>query len=49
MKGAGNDIYLKQLKKFTDIVKSGKTDYFYADRAVQVQEIIDKIYAEKQN
>lgn len=43
-KGEGADLYLKQLKVFTDCVRSGKTDYFYADRAVQVQAVIDKIY-----
>ena len=47
--GAGSDIYLKQLRKFIDTVNKGETEYFYADRAVQVQEIIDRIYAEKQN
>ena len=45
--GAGNDIYLKQLQDFCERVESGKINYFYADRAVQVQEIVDKIYMEK--
>lgn len=44
--GEGADLYLKQLKGFADCVRSGKTDYFYADRAVQVQSIVDKIYQE---
>lgn len=44
--GEGNDLYLKQLQDFCTCVKSGETDYFYADRAVQVQEIVDKIYSE---
>jgi hypothetical protein len=44
--GEGNDLYLKQLQDFCACVKSGRTDYFYADRAVQVQEIVDKIYSE---
>ena len=43
--GCGADLYLKQLQHFCDIVNAGKTDYFYADRAVQVQEIIDEIYS----
>ena len=45
-KGCNGDLYLKQIKAFTDVIKSGKTDYFYAERAVQVQEIVDKIYSE---
>lgn len=43
--GAGDDLYLKQLRAFSETVKSGKTDYFYAERAVQVQKIVDRIYA----
>ena len=43
--GAGDDLYLKQLRAFSETVKSGKTDYFYAERAVQVQKIVDMIYA----
>ena len=42
--GEGNDLYLKQLQNFCNLLKEGKTDYFYADRAVQVQEVVDKIY-----
>ena len=45
--GAGGDLYLKQLQSFCDQIKTGKTDYYYADRAVQVQSVVDKIYAEK--
>ena len=44
--GEGSNIYGKQLAAFADILASGKNDYFYADRAVQVQEIVDKIYAD---
>ena len=43
----GADLYLKQLQDFAEKVKSGKPDYFYAKRAVHVQEIVDKIYQEK--
>ena len=43
--GEGADLYLKQLEDFCATVNAGKTDYFYADRAVQVQEIVDKIYS----
>ena len=45
--GEGKDLYLKQLENFMAQVESGSPDYFYADRAVHVQEIIDKIYNEK--
>ena len=44
--GGGADLYRKQIALFVDILQSGKLDYFYADRAVQVQEIVDKIYEE---
>ncbi len=44
--GGGANIYLKQIQDFTAQVKENRLDYFYADRAVQVQKIIDKIYAE---
>ncbi len=44
--GGGNDLYLKQLRDFAKKAKSGQPDYFYAKRAVQVQEVVDKIYAE---
>lgn len=43
--GAGNDLYGKQIALFVKRVQSGQPDYFYADRAVQVQEIIDEIYS----
>ncbi len=42
--GGGEDLYKKQLALFVETVQSGKPNYFYADRAVHVQEIIDKIY-----
>ncbi len=44
--GKGN-LYLKQLKDFCRQINSGKLDYFYADRAVQVQCIVDEIYQKK--
>ena len=44
--GAGENIYTKQIAAFVKILRSGKNDYFYADRAVQVQEVVDKIYAD---
>lgn len=42
--GAGEDLYEKQLNVFREIVESGTCDYFYADRAVRVQKIVDEIY-----
>lgn len=42
--GGGADLYRKQIALFVGILQSGKPDYFYADRAVQVQEIVDRIY-----
>ena len=43
---AGKNLYLHQLRVFADTVKAGAPDYFYAERAVQVQSVVDKIYAE---
>ena len=42
--GGGADLYQKQLALFVQTLQSGTPDYFYADRAVQVQQIVDKIY-----
>ena len=42
--GAGGNLYLKQIQDFTDLIKRGKVDYFYADKAVHIQEIVDGIY-----
>ena len=44
--GGGEDLYQKQIEDFCAIVRSGKPDYFYADRAVHVQSVVDKIYKE---
>ncbi len=41
------DLYLKQFIDFENSIKSGNLDYFYADRAVHIQDITDKIYAAK--
>ncbi len=40
------NLYLKQLQDFCDKVRSGKHDFTWADKAVHVQEVIDKIYAD---
>ena len=45
--GGKADLYQKQIRLFRETVESGTPDYFYADRAVQVQEVVDKIYNEK--
>ena len=45
--GGGADLYQKQLAMFVETVQSGTPNYFYADRAVHVQELVDKIYLEK--
>ena len=42
--GAGEDLYTKQLNMFCDTIEQGKREYFYADRAMQVQKIVDEIY-----
>lgn len=44
---AGKNLYLHQIKLFSDTVRSGKPDYFYAERAVQVQSVVDAVYNEK--
>ncbi len=41
----GADLYEKQIAVFCKQIASGTPDYFYADRAVQVQKIVDAIYA----
>ncbi len=42
--GNNGNIYLKQIQDFCSQLKKGQFDYYYADRAVQVQEIVDRIY-----
>ena len=42
--GAGDNMYRRQLAAFTETVKSGKPDYTLAERAVHIQELVDKIY-----
>lgn len=43
--GAGADLYEKQIALFCQQIQSGSLEYFYADRAVQVQKIVDEIYS----
>lgn len=42
--GEKGNLYLKQIQDFCNIIKSGKTDYYYAERAVQVQKVVDEFY-----
>ena len=44
--GRRGNLYLKQIKDFCRIIKSGKPDYSQAERAVQVQKLVDKFYKE---
>ena len=44
--GGKENLYEKQINSFCKTVESGKLDYFFADRAVHVQELVEKIYAE---
>ncbi|MBE5737468.1 MAG: Gfo/Idh/MocA family oxidoreductase [Clostridiales bacterium] len=44
--GEDGNLYLKQIIFFRENIESGKLDYFYTDRAVQVQKIVEKIYNE---
>ncbi len=45
--GAKRNIYLLQIQDFCSQLRRGKRNYFYADRAVQVQSVVDKVYSEK--
>jgi predicted dehydrogenase len=40
-----NNMYRRQLAAFAALVESGKTDYTRTDRALRVQELVDRIYA----
>jgi len=42
--GKKGNLYLKQIQNFCNLINTNNMDYFYADRAVQVQEVVDKIY-----
>lgn len=44
--GNGGDLYLKQIKEFNKTLRSGQNDYRWAERAVQVQSVVDGIYSE---
>lgn len=43
----GKNLYEYQIRLFRETVMSGTPDYFYAERAVQVQTVVDQIYEEQ--
>ncbi len=43
----GKNLYEYQIRLFRQTVASGTPDYFYAERAVQVQSVVDKIYEQQ--
>ncbi|MBQ8339257.1 MAG: Gfo/Idh/MocA family oxidoreductase [Clostridia bacterium] len=43
---AENNMYRRQLAAFSALVESGKTDYSLTDRALRIQELVDRIYSE---
>jgi len=47
LEGENGDMYLKQFRDFASALRAGKPNYYYSDRAVQVQTVVDKIYDEK--
>lgn len=47
--GEKSDLYCKQLRLFRESVERGALDYFYADRAVQVQKMVDELYRQNES
>ena len=45
--GEKGNLYLKQIQYFCSLLNAEKPDYFFADRAVHVQEVVDQVYAGK--
>lgn len=43
----GKNLYEYQIRLFRETVASGTPDYFYAERAVQVQAVVDQVYNEQ--
>ena len=39
-----NNMYLRQINAFTDLVESGKPDYRLTERALHIQKLVDMIY-----
>jgi predicted dehydrogenase len=44
----GKNLYLDQIRRFREGIEAGERDYFYAERAVQVQQVVDQIYSDSQ-
>lgn len=44
--GEMQDIYVREIRAFNDIIRSGKPDYTYTDRALHIQELVDRVYAD---
>ena len=42
----GQDVYLRQIRDFCRVVESGEPEYFYAERALQVQSVVDRVYSQ---
>lgn len=47
--GAKGNMYTKQIAAFRKLVQSGKLDFTFADRAVQVQKVVDAVYRQKKH
>lgn len=45
--GKKGNLYLKQICDFCEIINSGKTNYYYAEKAVHVQKLVDDFYRQK--
>lgn len=45
--GGNANLYLKQIRHFTELVKNGCADAAFAESATHVQKIVDELYAEK--
>ena len=44
--GKQGNLYLKQIQDFCKIINTGKVNYTYANKAVHVQELVEKFYKE---
>lgn len=45
--GKKGNLYLKQIQAFCKLINSGKLSYTYANKAVHIQELVEKFYQEK--
>ena len=44
--GENGNLYTKQIHAFAELVRSGKPDYSFAETAVHISEVCDRIYAD---